>query len=68
MTKFGGFRSFHLAHLSVVFTESRSYFLYRPVTQRGVAAIEVTELLTHNYVEGEPITAETACLIHVNVE
>ena len=30
-------------------------------TQRGVAAIEVKELLTHNYVEGEPITAETAC-------
>ena len=25
MTKFGGFRFFHLAHLSVVFTESRSY-------------------------------------------
>ena len=25
MTKFGGFRFFHLAHLSVVFTERRSY-------------------------------------------
>ena len=24
VTKFGGFRFFHLAHLSVVFTESRS--------------------------------------------